>query len=80
MKNEAGAEHKRLGDAMWISAEELLAEGILISPRMISDHYRRALRTALEVPNDLSCLLFYKPAIEQSKSVYSWPSKLHSVR
>ncbi len=41
--------YERKWDAVWIRAQDIISEGILISPRMTSDHYTTTLIGALQV-------------------------------
>ncbi len=41
--------YERLWDAVWVHPQEVIDEGILISPRMTSDHYTTSLVGALQV-------------------------------
>lgn len=40
--------YERKWDAVWIRAQDIISEGILISPRMTSDHYTTTLIGALQ--------------------------------
>ena len=48
-EEEAGVKYERKWDAVWIRAQDIISEGILISPRMTSDHYTTTLIGALQV-------------------------------
>ena len=37
-------------DAVWIKAEELIREGILVSPNMATDHYAMTLQVTSSTP------------------------------
>jgi hypothetical protein len=45
----AARRYRTLWDAVWIEPEELIDEGILVSPRMTEDHYTSTLLKCLEV-------------------------------
>lgn len=36
-------------DAIWVKAEELIREGILISPSMANDHYALTLQVTIQI-------------------------------
>ena len=40
--------YERKWDAVWVRAQDIINEGILISPRMTSDHYTTTLMGALQ--------------------------------
>ena len=47
-EEEAGVRYERKWDAVWVRAQDVINEGILISPRMTSDHYTTTLIGALQ--------------------------------
>ncbi len=47
-EEEAGVKYERKWDAVWVRAQDIINEGILISPRMTSDHYTTTLMGALQ--------------------------------
>ena len=60
-EEEAGVQYERKWDAVWIRAQDIISEGILISPRMTSDHYTTTLIGALQARCIWSSLATLRP-------------------